>query len=137
LVASTRKEQILAVSNLFVSLHTYFVVPDCYVAACGLPDPRKDHYLCMARFAREMLHKMHALRTDLVAALGPDTATLDLRVGMHVSLRLTRREFTLSAQAFSNSQLCCLVFFSVRFGDGRCSSVSISVGSGGIAIAND
>jgi class 3 adenylate cyclase len=27
-------------------------IGDCYVAVCGLPDPRKDHAVVMARFAR-------------------------------------------------------------------------------------
>jgi class 3 adenylate cyclase len=29
-------------------------IGDCYVAVCGLPDPRKDHAVVMARFARDV-----------------------------------------------------------------------------------
>jgi class 3 adenylate cyclase len=34
------------------------VVGDCYVAVCGLPDPRKDHGLVMAKFAIDCMNKM-------------------------------------------------------------------------------
>lgn len=39
--------------NLFFS-----VSGDCYVAVAGLPDPREDHAVVMARFARECLAQM-------------------------------------------------------------------------------
>jgi class 3 adenylate cyclase len=29
------------------------VVGDCYVAVCGLPDPRKNHSVVMAKFATD------------------------------------------------------------------------------------
>mmetsp|Transcript_6696 Transcript_6696/g.18744 ORF Transcript_6696/g.18744 Transcript_6696/m.18744 type:complete len:1206 (-) Transcript_6696:178-3795(-) len=58
-------------------------VGDCYVAVAGLPDPRPDHVLVMARFAKECLHKMGHLTKDLEVILGPDTGDLSLRIGLH------------------------------------------------------
>ena len=55
-------------------LHT---VGDCYVAVCGLPDPRKDHALVMARFANDCLHRMKVLTGKLEKLLGPDTGYVD------------------------------------------------------------
>ena len=51
---------------------------DCYVAACGLPDPRKDHAVVMARFARDCLLKTNELTRRLERTLGPDTG--DVRI---------------------------------------------------------
>ena len=36
-------------------------VGDCYVAVTGLPEPRKDHAVVMAKFARECLYKFNEL----------------------------------------------------------------------------
>jgi hypothetical protein len=58
-------------------------VGDCYVAVSGLPQARKDHAVVMARFAHECLSKMHSLSHLLEVSLGPDTAELTLRVGLH------------------------------------------------------
>ena len=58
-------------------------IGDCYVAATGLPKPRRDHHIAMCRFALECLRKMHRLRVKLEKALGPDTAELDMRFGLH------------------------------------------------------
>jgi class 3 adenylate cyclase len=58
-------------------------VGDCYVAACGLPDPRRDHAVAMARFARDCRACMLALMTQLEVTLGPDTGELGLRIGLH------------------------------------------------------
>jgi class 3 adenylate cyclase len=41
-------------------------IGDCYVAVCGLPDPRKDHAVVMARFARDCLTKMNDLEETRV-----------------------------------------------------------------------
>jgi class 3 adenylate cyclase len=49
----------------------------------GLPDPRKDHAVVMARFARDVLYKMNDLTKRLEVELGPDTGDLSLRVGLH------------------------------------------------------
>ncbi|KAL7562532.1 hypothetical protein ACA910_008238 [Epithemia clementina (nom. ined.)] len=58
-------------------------VGDCYVAATGIPEPRKDHAVAMARFAKECMSKMQALTRRLEVSLGPDTADLAMRMGMH------------------------------------------------------
>jgi hypothetical protein len=58
-------------------------VGDCYVAVAGLPEPRKDHAVVMARFARDILQKMREMVKQMVVELGPDTEDLGLRVGLH------------------------------------------------------
>lgn len=58
-------------------------VGDCHVAVTGLPDPRKDHAVAMTRFARECMHRMRALPSRLEVTLGPDTADLSMRFGLH------------------------------------------------------
>jgi class 3 adenylate cyclase len=59
------------------------VVGDCYVAVSGLPDPRLDHALVMAKFAKDCLNAMRRVCASLEVTLGPDTTELNLRVGMH------------------------------------------------------
>lgn len=49
----------------------------------GLPDPRKDHAVVMARFARDVLTRMNDLTKRLEVTLGPDTGDLSLRIGLH------------------------------------------------------
>jgi hypothetical protein len=49
------------------------------VAASGLPEPRKDHPVAMAKFARECIEKMEILTRRLEVSLGPDTGDLELR----------------------------------------------------------
>lgn len=58
-------------------------IGDCYVAAAGLPDPRPDHAVAMCRFANECLIKMHSVVKKLEVRLGPDTAELGMRFGLH------------------------------------------------------
>jgi class 3 adenylate cyclase len=58
-------------------------IGDCYVAVTGLPDPRKDHALVMARFARDCMERMNVLVRKLEVTLGPDTADLSMRFGLH------------------------------------------------------
>ncbi|CAJ1934430.1 unnamed protein product [Cylindrotheca closterium] len=58
-------------------------IGDCYVAVCGLPEPNDDHAVVMARFARDCLEKMNELARKLEATLGPDTANLAMRAGVH------------------------------------------------------
>jgi class 3 adenylate cyclase len=53
------------------------------VAVCGLPSPRKDHAIVMARFARDCHAKMRELSHKLEVELGPDTADLCFRIGLH------------------------------------------------------
>jgi class 3 adenylate cyclase len=58
-------------------------VGDCYVAVTGLPEPRKDHAVVMAKFARECLDRFNELTKRLEITLGPDTAELAMRAGLH------------------------------------------------------
>jgi len=58
-------------------------VGDCYVAVCGLPEPNEDHALVMARFARECMEKVNEVISELELTLGPDTAELAMRFGLH------------------------------------------------------
>jgi class 3 adenylate cyclase len=58
-------------------------IGDCYVAAAGLPKPRKDHAVAMARFADLCRHKMNSVVKKLEVLLGPDTADLTMRFGLH------------------------------------------------------
>ena len=50
-----------------------------YVAATGLPQPRKDHAKAMVRFARDIMQEMQILTRELELELGPDTGDLSLR----------------------------------------------------------
>ncbi len=52
-------------------------------AVCGLPDPRQDHALIMAKFAMDCLTTLDQVTERLIPELGPDTSTLKLRVGLH------------------------------------------------------
>ncbi|KAL3939168.1 MAG: hypothetical protein SGBAC_006057 [Bacillariaceae sp.] len=56
---------------------------DCYMAVCGLPEPCDDHAVVMARFTRDCLEKMTELVHQLESTLGPDTAELVMRAGLH------------------------------------------------------
>jgi hypothetical protein len=58
-------------------------IGDCYVAATGLPNPQNDHHLRMVRFARRVLDKFIVLTREMQATLGPDTANLGFRIGLH------------------------------------------------------
>jgi class 3 adenylate cyclase len=58
-------------------------VGDCYVAVAGLPEPRPDHAVAMARFAHDCNVKLHRLVKQLEVTLGPDTGDLSMRFGLH------------------------------------------------------
>jgi class 3 adenylate cyclase len=58
-------------------------VGDCYVAVAGLPEPRKDHAVVMARFAKDVLIRMSSLTKKLGTSLGPDCEELSIRIGVH------------------------------------------------------
>ena len=58
-------------------------VGDCYVAASGMPDPRPDHAENIAIFATRCMAEMSRVATTLEPVLGPDTADLQIRVGLH------------------------------------------------------
>jgi class 3 adenylate cyclase len=58
-------------------------IGDCYVAAAGLPEPREDHAVAMARFAHDCRLKVNSVVKNLEVLLGPDTADLTMRFGLH------------------------------------------------------
>ena len=58
-------------------------IGDSYVAVAGLPDPRPDHPIVMAKFASDCRDKMAQLTKELETTLGPDTAELQLRFGLN------------------------------------------------------
>jgi class 3 adenylate cyclase len=58
-------------------------IGDCYVAVSGLPEPRKDHAVVMVKFAYECMALMNDLTRQLESSLGPGTADLAIRVGLH------------------------------------------------------
>jgi class 3 adenylate cyclase len=58
-------------------------IGDSYVAVVGLPEPREDHAVVMAKFARDCRLKMMEIVQNLEKTLGPGTADLKLRFGLH------------------------------------------------------
>jgi class 3 adenylate cyclase len=58
-------------------------IGDCYVAVCGLPESNKHHAMKMAKFASSCLGEMTNIINRLERSLGPGTADLALRVGLH------------------------------------------------------
>jgi class 3 adenylate cyclase len=112
-------------SQVFVLLETLFrafdeiarkrrvfkveTVGDCYVAVTGLPDPRKDHAIVMARFANDCMNRMQSLVKKLEVTLGPDTGDLTMRMGIHSGpvtagvLRGERSRFQLFGDAMNTA----------------------------------
>jgi class 3 adenylate cyclase len=58
-------------------------IGDCYVAVTGLPEPRKDHAEATSRFALKCITKSKIIFNELIPKLGPDTANLNMRFGLH------------------------------------------------------
>jgi class 3 adenylate cyclase len=58
-------------------------IGDSYVAVTGLPEPRKDHAICMVKFARDCRTQMIQLVRKLEVTLGPGTGDLVMRFGLH------------------------------------------------------
>ena len=56
------------------------------VAVTGIPNAQPDHAILMVKFARACLAKTEELVHELVDSLGPDTAELNMRIGL-VGLR--------------------------------------------------
>ncbi|CAJ1940156.1 unnamed protein product [Cylindrotheca closterium] len=56
---------------------------DCYIAATGIPDYYRDHAVRMVLFAHKISRKMSKLTKQLETTLGPDTADLKLKIGIH------------------------------------------------------
>jgi hypothetical protein len=53
------------------------------VSVTGLPEPRADHAVAMARFARDCRDRFTEVAQKLEVTLGPETADLSLRIGLH------------------------------------------------------
>jgi hypothetical protein len=53
----------------------------CYQVV-GLPKPRRNHAVVMAKFAEEILRAMRVATSDLDSQLGPGTADLAIRIGV-------------------------------------------------------
>jgi class 3 adenylate cyclase len=49
----------------------------------GLPDPQKSHASIMVRFAADCRTAMNEITAELESKLGPGTADLALRIGLH------------------------------------------------------
>jgi len=58
-------------------------VGDSYVAVTGLPDPMEDHAVLIAKYAIKCLLKFNVLAKRLEPHLGPGTASLGMRFGLH------------------------------------------------------
>jgi len=58
-------------------------VGDSYVAVSGIPEPTDEHAVLSCKFARSCLKKMQETTVKLEVSLGPDTAELALRIGIH------------------------------------------------------
>ena len=58
-------------------------IGDSYVAVCGLPEPRKDHAVVMAKFAADVRGKTIRLTQELRHTLGDGTEKLQIRIGLH------------------------------------------------------
>ncbi|CAB9513750.1 Receptor-type guanylate cyclase gcy [Seminavis robusta] len=58
-------------------------IGDCYLAVTGLPDPQDDHAVRMVKYARFIVQEVVNIVKQLERVLGPDTADLRLRCGLH------------------------------------------------------
>ena len=58
-------------------------IGDCYVAVTGLPEATPNHAVIMAKFAQRCLLRFGELTKELELSLGPGTADLGIRIGMH------------------------------------------------------
>jgi class 3 adenylate cyclase len=79
----TKQPTISRIAPTFLSFVANRTIGDCYLAVTGLPEAQEDHATIMCRFANDMVLKMSEIRNDLVDRLGPETAELQLRVGLH------------------------------------------------------
>jgi hypothetical protein len=68
------KKPIFSLTSQTLLLHLFQ-----QVAVTGLPEPRKDHAVVMAKFARDCLEKFNELSKQLEITLGPDTGDLAMR----------------------------------------------------------
>eukprot|EP00934_Nitzschia_sp_Nitz4_P004508 Nitzschia sp. Nitz4//scaffold87_size112219//63226//66821//NITZ4_004078-RA/size112219-augustus-gene-0.60-mRNA-1//-1//CDS//3329559381//4498//frame0 len=58
-------------------------IGDSYVAVAGLPDPRRDHAVVMAKFAQDCHIHMRKLVSKLSVSLGPETEEMTMRFGLN------------------------------------------------------
>ena len=58
-------------------------IGDSYLAVTGLPEPQTKHASIMARFAWDCLIEIGEITKELESTLGPDTAALTMRFGLH------------------------------------------------------
>jgi class 3 adenylate cyclase len=58
-------------------------IGDSYLAVTGLPEPQAKHASIMARFAWDCLIQIGEITKELESTLGPDTAALTMRFGLH------------------------------------------------------
>lgn len=56
-------------------------IGDCYVAVSGIPRPRQDHAVAMAKFARDAMDAMKHELHKLAPRLGEETMALNMRIG--------------------------------------------------------
>ncbi|CAB9498657.1 Receptor-type guanylate cyclase gcy [Seminavis robusta] len=58
-------------------------IGDTYMAATGLPQPQKNHATILVGYARQCMLKMRETTDKLETTLGPGTAALSMRMGVH------------------------------------------------------
>jgi len=58
-------------------------IGDCYLAVTGLPDPQADHAIRMVKFSMACIDQVKELTKELEVSLGPDTADISFRIGLH------------------------------------------------------
>jgi class 3 adenylate cyclase len=88
-------------------------IGDSYVAVCGLPEPNRHHAVKMAKFASTCVEEMITITKRLELSLGPGTADLALRLGLHSGptiagvLRGEKARFQLFGDTVSNKLPIC------------------------------
>jgi class 3 adenylate cyclase len=65
------------------TLTTLFSIRLASAAVTGLPEPNRDHAVVMVKFAHLCLRKLERLTKELEVQLGPGTADLNGRAGLH------------------------------------------------------
>jgi hypothetical protein len=68
-----------------------------------------DHAVAMAKFANDIMRKVHALTRKLERSLGPDTGDLALRAGLHSGPGKSTRN-NLQVRKIHSDQLTLLPF---------------------------
>jgi class 3 adenylate cyclase len=58
-------------------------IGDSYLAVTGLPEPQANHAMIMAKFTFDCMEKLKVVIRELEVTLGPDTADLSMRFGLH------------------------------------------------------